>query len=396
MPFFHLQTLADIDHWRDAEKRESSFQQLTEEWVYCCSQSPEAFDISIPLTLDEYCSPVLSRPTLDRLNRDQVLIKAKKAELPPAQELPASTELLVVNMFRVWKLGNEIIVSPANNPTLLKNGRFNDLAKPSIRTNSSQDPKRHIGTILSGLIVSCLEFTTGARLSSSKPILDTFQKMITLVSEDVDEYMKDITVKDIDIRREQNFMHEISDIRAELSMIKRVVIQQEEIWKEFAFYAWPEYWPNGQEGKMIMKPEDLQRFEVEEIDEWLDVLRPQSYLSKCQQRIGQLDENVERVENSILKKLDLKAKHAALRESHATAIMSAAVFGFSLITIIFTPLSFVMALFALPIDQFKKTQFDSPYANDTNRIYPLDYIGRYAGKCFGIRRASVINMRSNG
>jgi hypothetical protein len=49
-------------------------------------------------------------------------------------------------------------------------------------------------------------------------------------------------------------------------------------------------------------------------------------------------------------------KHASLRESHATSMMSAAIFGFTLITIIFTSLSLFASLFALPINRLQAQQ----------------------------------------
>jgi Mg2+ and Co2+ transporter CorA len=80
------------------------------------------------------------------------------------------------------------------------------------------------------------------------------------------------------------------------------------------------------------------------------IQRPQFQFAKFKRQIAKLNEDAERVERAIDRKLDLKTKHASLNEAHATAIMSAAVFGFTIITIIFMPLSFLVSLFALPID----------------------------------------------
>ncbi|KAI1328077.1 hypothetical protein F5Y16DRAFT_164982 [Xylariaceae sp. FL0255] len=57
-----------------------------------------------------------------------------------------------------------------------------------------------------------------------------------------------------------------------------------------------------------------------------------------------------------------------MRETHATTVMSAAIFGFTVITIIFTPLSFMVGLFALPVDQFQL---------NTNQQYTTPYLGRW-------------------
>jgi hypothetical protein len=61
------------------------------------------------------------------------------------------------------------------------------------------------------------------------------------------------------------------------------------------------------------------------------------------------------------------------------AIMSAAVFGFTIITIIFTPLSFVVALFALPIDRFQKQQVPSVWTDQAG-MYSTNYMGNWIGE----------------
>ena len=105
------------------------------------------------------------------------------------------------------------------------------------------------------------------------------------------------------------------------------------------------------------------------------VLKTQTQLSKFRRRIEQLGEDAERVRETILTKLDWKQKHAGLKEAHAAAIISAAVLGFTIVTIIFVPLSFVMSLFALPIDRFQQNQIDSPWSSGT-KMYSTNYIGK--------------------
>ncbi|KAE9381987.1 hypothetical protein N431DRAFT_458534 [Stipitochalara longipes BDJ] len=56
--------------------------------------------------------------------------------------------------------------------------------------------------------------------------------------------------------------------------------------------------------------------------------------------------------------------------------MSAAVFGFTIITIIFTPLSFMVSLFALPIDRFQQHQVPSVWTDQAG-MYSTKYMGRW-------------------
>ena len=132
---------------------------------------------------------------------------------------------------------------------------------------------------------------------------------------------------------------------------------------------------------MVIKSDAKDEQSDDEKEEWKYILGPQTHFPKFREQIAQLDMDAERLSGLISTKLDLKAKHASLRESHAAAMMSAAVFGFTIITIIFTPLSFGLTLFQLPIDMFAKKKIDSPYEKDPTRLYPYGYIGTYIGEC---------------
>jgi hypothetical protein len=75
-----------------------------------------------------------------------------------------------------------------------------------------------------------------------------------------------------------------------------------------------------------------------------------SILQRLKDRIDKVNQDAERVQNLVPQYLELKRSYASIKESHHTAILGAAVFGLSVVTIIFTPLSFALALLALPLD----------------------------------------------
>ncbi|KAI0399839.1 hypothetical protein F4802DRAFT_602577 [Xylaria palmicola] len=190
-------------------------------------------------------------------------------------------------------------------------------------------------------------------LGLSEPIFSVFSKSISAVAEAIDEYTRSTNFVNISIEKERQFLHEINDIREEIAMMQTVLFQQEEIWKEFAFKTWPQFWPDGENGRFKPGPEDKQR-EGKNMEG---------------RRFEKLDQEAERVEKNILVQLDLKQKHASLKETHTATVMSASIVGFTVITIIFAPLSFLTSLFALPIDQFSQNQ------NDGN--YTTNYIGKW-------------------
>jgi hypothetical protein len=159
-------------------------------------------------------------------------------------------------------------------------------------------------------------------------------------------------------------------------MIKRVLVQQEEVWKEFALTAWPDFWTTG---RMVVTKETMDKAVQAEKEEWQAIMRIPAQFGKYRRRINDLDEDSARVEQAISLKLDLMAKHSTIRESHATSIMSAAVFGFTLVTIVFTPLSFFTSLFALPIDRFQDNQVFGRFSNETG-MYTTNYVGKFIGE----------------
>lgn len=230
-------------------------------------------------------------------------------------------------------------------------------------------------------------------------ILGSFQKAILYVSEDVNRYYKDVSIKHIEGDREKSYVHQISDIREELSMIKRVLHQQERVWKDFALAAWPgkDSWPDGPEGRLVIPEEDRQLHFLDHQNDCDEIERIPARFSKYHRRIKDLDEDSARVEQAINAKLELMAKHATIRESHATAVMSAAVFGFTLVTIIFTPLSFFAALFALPIDRFQAAQDPGKFSRETG-MYSTKYIGKWIGKypLDGLDRRSMLTPKATG
>ena len=69
-----------------------------------------------------------------------------------------------------------------------------------------------------------------------------------------------------------------------------------------------------------------------------------------------IDADAERVEKAVQDKLDLKRTDASIKDAHSSLLLSTAVIGFTIITIIFAPLAFLTALFALNIDGFDRLQ----------------------------------------
>jgi hypothetical protein len=90
---------------------------------------------------------------------------------------------------------------------------------------------------------------------------------------------------------------------------------------------------------------------------WDVITQAKDLLKKYIKRTAKIDRDAERIERAVLDKLNLKRTHASIQDAHNSVILGAAVIGFTVVTIIFTPLSFLVGLFALPVDQFSGLQY---------------------------------------
>jgi tetrahydromethanopterin S-methyltransferase subunit B len=377
MPFFYSTSLTTV------EKRKEKFDALTQ-YRYCLCKDGKSLGLHLPLTMDEYCNPSLGSKILDKRNEDQVvhryLDKKAKALHGPVE----SRSVITVPQAWIWEINDAVLTSLPSSISpndlifeSMKNSWFL-LNKGRETKEGSSDNELVIGMFLSDL-VDVLDRPSMAGLS--EPVFAIFEKAISNLSEDVNKYTTDTRVESIDIDKERGFLHIIDDIREELSMISTILFQQEEVWKDFANKMWPQYWPDGPDGRFqppeTPKVKDGMYGINPEI--WSKIQRPQIQLAKFKRRISKLDADAERVTRAIDRQLDLKTTHASIKEAHSTAIMSAAVFGFTIVTIIFTPLSFIISLFALPIDRFQKDQVPSVW-DDQAGMYSTNYVGKWIGE----------------
>lgn len=94
----------------------------------------------------------------------------------------------------------------------------------------------------------------------------------------------------------------------------------------------------------------------DDVNSWLRVEEATQRLEEYLLRVKKIQSDAERVEKAVQDQLDLKKTYASVKDAHNSLILSAAVIGFTVITIIFAPLAFLTALFALKVDSFHRLQ----------------------------------------
>jgi hypothetical protein len=163
--------------------------------------------------------------------------------------------------------------------------------------------------------------------------------------------------------KEHGFIHDILDIHSELDMIQSVLKQQGQVVKGLL-----------KDTKATCLDANLTReakFYSREIEHTLVLLEEYEVL------IEKIHKDADRVEKTMESCLNLKRTYASIEDTRNSLMLGFAASAFAFVTVIFTPLSFMTSLFALPVDHFVHRQVND--ASSAARVFTFLYIGGYTG-----------------
>jgi ankyrin repeat protein/Mg2+ and Co2+ transporter CorA len=178
----------------------------------------------------------------------------------------------------------------------------------------------------------------------------------------------------LDIGQETDLLAETKDIRDELNMIKKVLEDQALVLPDLESSICEIYAESQTSQRDVKKRfrDQLKTIEMHIKD------------------IDRMDKQAERIYNSITDMLDLKQKHAnafearfARDQATGTARQSQTIMVFTIVTIVFLPMSFIAAFFSISIDEFPTDPTTG------NHSLPLGYVSKYM---FGIGLAVSIPL----
>ncbi|KAL8908648.1 MAG: hypothetical protein Q9171_005360 [Xanthocarpia ochracea] len=355
------------------ERRKDWYQRVIQSYEFCSVSNFNHLGLQCTSTLDEYCHPTLDEATLMDRNRDQVLSR-HQTKLPRDQRI-----LLTVPQLWIWTIDKRVITA-MQKPTFDEFDRqdfntinmYEDEIPKALASTVSSDP-RPMGNLIAGILISeCVnKLASPSRLGLSESIFNIFEMSIHELSAKLREYTKPEALTKNNIDSENAFVLQIDDVREELSMIQSVLDEQEKVWRHFIQAKFPQFWSAPPEGQFVI-PSNLDELTLRVVE---TLGRPQTQFARYRRQIASMDKDAERVERHINLLLDLKSKHASLHQAQLTTLMSAAVIGFTIVTIIFTPLAFLSSLFALSTNQSQNNQFNSSLANGTP-FYHSSYVGK--------------------
>lgn len=305
--------------------------------------------------MDEAYYPGLPIENLNQRNEDQVVTRHCEA----AQSLD-QRPILMVSQLWIWRIDTEILSSYAST---------RDRQQPKWEpTNLDQSPEAFMAALIAKKIFAFGNDNTDTARTVFRPTLSVFESAVSSTLGKVDQYMK---TKAFDVEKERAFIHAISDIRSEIAMILEVLLQQKDILEPLMQNEKSEYrqelCPNG-------------KYNYEEANSWKEAARASRALEDYIKRAGKIDKDAERIEQVIQNKLNLQRTAESIREARQAKTLSLSVFGFTIITFIFTPLSFIATLLALDIDWFDNIKHTPTtterVATDATDANTTAYMGR--------------------
>ncbi|KAL8916070.1 MAG: hypothetical protein Q9208_008724 [Pyrenodesmia sp. 3 TL-2023] len=174
--------------------------------------------IHLERTLDEAYYPGLSAEILKKRNEDQVVSRVFKGSR--RVENHECLLILLVSQLWLWRLENFVVSASASSDTTATNKDFHNSTWTSAESIRSPN-------LLMGLIFASWIEGFGAQYENKDeglnfpPTLNFFEMAVVSILSDLDEYMS--TQVSVDVKKEAELIHVISDIRDELFMIQDVL-----------------------------------------------------------------------------------------------------------------------------------------------------------------------------
>ncbi|KAK6351934.1 hypothetical protein TWF718_005079 [Orbilia javanica] len=316
-----------------------------------------------PVSLDKFRNSSL--PGSHIRNTDQVLVRYQKSGetgINADKKEDASQLLCMVDRLWVCVVDSDTIVTAFPRPwykgsmdlyQIILDHIFEEIrSRPPISDVWEMVP------LITSVVVSASIAWRCRIVRDHETVFNVFSSAIWVVSEQEIELLDEFTqsasmgAKAVqgtdgelihDISREINLLKEVKDIGDELNIIKELLQTQANILGELFYYLAKELQtPGGSKIRSIVNWYGSQRGTAMEIQE-----------------VSQLLNAAEQVHKNIHHLLDLRQKQANLKEavwaresSEAAAMQGKTVLVFTVVTIIFLPITFLSSLFALDITSF--------------------------------------------
>ena len=331
----------------------------------------------IERTLDEAYSPSLTPAVLSIQNQRQVVTRectqtANGTLIPDKSD---SRPILMVRQFWIWRARNWVIsaYTPSGKDAEHAMGEqiresVSDEAwklyglgerKPY---DSIRSPEQHIAWLLGHQVRRFGEVHGAEKFQSP---LDIFETGVVRVMTGANKYIEKKDLATDDSKIELELMNDIADIRDELAMVGEILRQQEMVLDDFTAHI---KLVQSEQQKLNESKEQTELLEIVEVPS--EIADAKAQIKKYRERVSRIDHDAERVDKTVQDRLNAKRTFASIHDARASILLAIAVIGFTVITILFAPLAFVTALFALNIDELANHKV----GKGDDVVYPSRYI----------------------
>lgn len=347
------------------------------------SDIPRSFaqsTVQVEQTLDETYYSALPNEALAHRNNDQVVSREWMKTLDGVQIDYNERPILVVPQLWLWRSSGCILTAYSEEGPLLQPiaentslESFKDTVKEVEGELETHSPAFQTVRIVAHHISKFGKSQAGGKFPSP---LDIFEISVVRILSDVEAYTdpnKKLLPEDIE--EERDFMHRIADVREELAMIQEILSQQGEILSSLIRDT------EHHELHAILD-EARERQTYWEETNWEELKLSEKSIDRFKKRVAKIDRDAERIENLIQNQLNMKRTYASIRDARTGLILSAAVIGFTVITIIFAPLAFMTSLLDLPLEGLLENQYQLNGGNgrDPTTAHTTKYVAAWFGK----------------
>ncbi|KAJ5294888.1 hypothetical protein N7508_009709 [Penicillium antarcticum] len=391
MPYLHFETTERRQKMQDAIQRAETLEfipggmkrmRTRDEMLIDAHLSSSTTSLHVRRTLDQFFYP-----NIDTRSRDQDQVVYRYQTKSPG--MGSDPKIFMVDQLWMWILGTNLIVTgfpqrwdqPKNDPLNVLDGIIEDI------NSKTRDPVKSVYDLAIIITSRCSGVFDRHRLGDEEyQFLDMFESSIGIATDketllfnqfnhasvqasdwlkshrklngsfsksvDEDGLTSDYCDEDgqplfvdrlLDIGQETDLLAETKDIRDELNMIRTVLEHQKYVLIDFQDVICETY-----QGQHRSQVEVKKRFKDQ-----------QRVIDMHLKDIDRMDKQAERIYHSITDLLDLKQKHAnafearfARDQAAGTTRQSKTIMVFTIVTIVFLPLSFITSIFTINMKEF--------------------------------------------
>ncbi|VUC36440.1 unnamed protein product [Clonostachys rosea] len=295
--------------------------------------------------------PPLRKPTFPQVRietLDQVpqMRKGRRgASAPNAERIrqDSSPKWLMVRQLWLWKLDDTTILTAIPSR---KNGMTADTLLETIR-QGNLDILHSPQDLIKRIVFEAVKFPDEFKWAGlGEHVLDIFQGEIAYETDQEAGFFKRFTntnwsAKAVDqtVQKAAESTWRVKDLRDELRLLRQVFETQLKVIEEFSEIFWP--------GKDATVADGVTTQEKTTRDALRETFIRDCGLASMLERVKQMDEDASTTLQGLSNIIQAMQAQASLKEAESSRVMNIIILPFTIVTVIFTPLSFLTSLFTV-------------------------------------------------